>query len=108
MTPRYSNICEGRGTKRSTPNFDMVYNYQNKYIKVSIIKKKSVANKNGVSLGGEHEGYDMTSCTVLFVGESVWKELSASIFTLKGVGFFYLSTEVQNNISYPLRQRAEY
>lgn len=35
--------------------------------------------------------YGMTSCTVLFVGESVWKELSASIFRLKVVGFFYLS-----------------
>lgn len=33
--------------------------------------------------------YDMTSCTVLFVGESVWNELSASIFRLKVVGLFY-------------------
>ena len=33
--------------------------------------------------------YDMTSCTVLFVGESFWKGLSASIFRLNVVGLFY-------------------
>ena len=26
---------------------------------------------------------DMTPCTMLFVGESVWKEFSATIFRLK-------------------------
>jgi hypothetical protein len=35
--------------------------------------------------------YDMTPGTMLFVGESVWKDPSASIIRLKVVGLFYLN-----------------
>jgi len=62
-----STLYAVRETKSSTPNFDMAYNYQNKYVTISIIrKKKSVALKNGVSLGAEHEGYDLLRHDVMY------------------------------------------
>ena len=66
LTLRYNNIYAVRGTKRNTPNFDMAYNYQNKYAIVSIIRKKSVAKKNGLSLGAEHEDYDLLRHDVVY------------------------------------------